>query len=68
MVEDLERWLMMMVASSDRDDLRERLMVREKMKAKGVFGLAISITHILVSITHNSKIVGPITKRLFEKS
>ena len=35
---------------------------------KGVFGLVISITHISVFITHNSKIVGPITKRLFGKS
>ena len=35
---------------------------------KGVFGLVISITHISVFITHNSKMVGPIAKRLFGKS
>ena len=35
---------------------------------EGVFGLVISITHISVFITHNSKIVGPIVKRLFRKS
>ena len=33
-----------------------------------MFGLAISITHISVFITHNSKIVGAIAKRLFGKS
>ena len=36
--------------------------------SKGMFGLAIFITHILVSITHYSKIVGLIAKRLFRKS
>ena len=35
---------------------------------KGVFGLAIFITHISVFIAHNSKMVGPIAKRLFGKS
>ena len=37
-------------------------------KAQRVFGLAISITHISVSIIHNSKMVGLIAKRLFRKS
>ena len=36
-----------------------------KKKAKGVFGFAVSITHNFVFITHNSKMVGPITKNLF---
>ena len=35
---------------------------------KGVFGLVISITHISASITHNSKIVVLIAKRLFRNS
>ena len=30
---------------------------------KGVFGLLVSITQFSVSITHNSKMVGPMTKR-----
>ena len=34
-----------------------------KKKAKGVFGFAVSITHNFVSITHNSKMVGPITEK-----
>ena len=37
------------------------------MTAMGVFGLPISVTQFLVSITHNSKMVGPMTKRLFGK-
>ena len=36
-------------------------------KFEGVFGLPVSITQFLVSITHNSKMVGPMTKRLFGK-
>ena len=34
-----------------------------KKKAKGVFGFAVSITHNFVFITHNSKMVGPITEK-----
>ena len=34
---------------------------------KGVFDLAVSITQFSDSITHNSKMVGPMTKRLFGK-
>ena len=34
---------------------------------KGVSGLAISITQFSVFITHNSKMVGPMTKWLFGK-
>ena len=37
------------------------------MTAMGVFGLPISVTQFLVSITHNSKMVRPMTKRLFGK-
>ena len=32
---------------------------------KGPFGLSFLITQFSVSITHNSKMVGPIVKRLF---
>ena len=33
----------------------------------GLFGLTNSVTQFSVSITHNSKMVGPIVKRLFGK-
>ena len=36
-------------------------------KTKGPFGFTISITQFSVSITHNLKMVGLITKRLFGK-
>ena len=38
----------------------------ELWKLKGLFGSSISITHISVSITHNSKIVGPIARSPFD--
>ena len=34
-----------------------------RRKAWGLFGSAVSITHNYVSITHNSKMVGPITEK-----
>ena len=34
-------------------------------EAKGLFGQGVSTTQFSVSITHNSKMVGPIAKRLF---
>ena len=37
-------------------------------ETKSLFGLAVSATQFSVSITHNSKMVGPIAKRLFRKS
>ena len=37
----------------------------EWQNTKGVFGSSISITHISISITHNSKMVGPIARSLF---
>ena len=36
-------------------------------KAKKLFGLAVSVTQFSVFITHYSKMVGPMTKRLFSK-
>ena len=36
-------------------------------KFEGVFGLLVSVIQFSVSITHNSKIVGSMTKRLFGK-
>ena len=44
--------------------------LKELLVEKGVlrhFGLAISVTQFSVSITHNSKMVEPMTKRLFGK-
>lgn len=38
---------------------------RSLLEIEGVFGSSIFITHISVSITYNSKMVGPMTKRLF---
>ena len=40
--------------------------MKEK-KTKVVFGLPIFVTQFSVSITHNSKMVGSMTKRLFGK-
>ena len=37
------------------------------MTAMGVLGLPVSVTQFSVSITHNSKMVRPMTKRLFGK-
>ena len=36
---------------------------RMRRKAWGLFGFAVSITHNFVFITHNSKMVGPITEK-----
>ena len=38
-----------------------------QVMSEGVFGLAISVTQFSVFITHNSKIVESMTKRLFGK-
>ena len=37
------------------------------LEVRGPFGFTISITQFSVFITHNSKMVGPIAKRLFDK-
>ena len=36
-------------------------------ESKGVFGLPVSVTQFSVSINHNSKMVGAMTKKLFGK-
>ena len=40
---------------------------QQAMTVMGVFGLPVSVTQFSVSITHNSKMVRPMTKRLFGK-
>ena len=39
-----------------------------KTELYGLFGWPVSVTQFSVSITHSSKMVGPIAKRLFGKS
>ena len=43
------------------------LFFGEKQNVKRLFGLSFLITQFSVSITHNSKMVGPIAKSLFGK-
>ena len=44
-----------------------RLNNNDNSNAKGVFGLTIFVTQFSFFITHNSKMMGPIAKRLFDK-
>ena len=44
---------------------KEKVSERGEMEVKSLFGLTVSVTQFSVSITHNSKMMGPIAKRLF---
>ena len=46
---------------------KQQILRLSTNEAKGPFGLPFLITQFSVSITHNSKMVGPIAKMLFGK-
>ena len=51
----------------DQDQDQDQDIVKDQNMSEswGPFGLSFLITQLSVSITHNSKMVGPIAKRLF---